>query len=135
MQKRLAEEVTVMVHSREDYEAAVEASKILFSNKAHDALCRLDEKTLLDVFEGVPQFEVSAGEIKAGVPVIELLAEKTKVFPSKGEARKMIQGGGVSLNKEKVTDINRTVTGDDLLNGKYILAQRGKKNYFLLIAK
>lgn len=135
MQKRLAEEVTVMVHSREDYEAAVEASKILFSNKAHDALCRLDEKTLLDVFEGVPQFELSAGEIKAGVPVIELLAEKTKVFPSKGEARKMIQGGGVSLNKEKVTDINHTVTGDDLLNGKYILAQRGKKNYFLLIAK
>ena len=124
-----------MVHSREDYEAAVEASKILFSNKAHDALCRLDEKTLLDVFEGVPQFEVSAGEIKAGVPVIELLAEKTKVFPSKGEARKMIQGGGVSLNKEKVSDINRTVTGDDLLNGKYLLAQRGKKNYFLLIAK
>ena len=83
----------------------------------------------------MPQFELSAGEIKAGVPVIELLAEKTNVFPSKGEARKMIQGGGVSLNKEKVTDINRTVTGDDLLNGKYILAQRGKKNYFLLIAK
>lgn len=135
MQKRLAEELTVMVHSREDYEAAVEASRILFSNSAHDALCRLDEKTLLDVFEGVPQFEVSADEIKMGIPVIELLAEKTKVFPSKGEARKMIQGGGVSINKEKVADINRSIGADDMLNGKYILAQRGKKNYFLLIAK
>lgn len=135
MQKRLAEELTVMVHSRKDYESAVEASKILFSNKAGEALRSLDEQTLLDVFEGVPQFEISKAELEAGIPIIELLAEKTKVFPSKGEARKMIQGGGVSLNKEKVSDINLQVAASDLLDGKYLLAQRGKKNYFLIIAR
>ena len=135
MQKRLAKELTEMVHSHEDYEAAVAASEILFSNKAHDTLCKIDENTLLDVFEGVPRFVVSADEVNGGVPVIEFLAEKTKVFTSKGEARKMIQGGGVSINKEKVTDINRMVTAADLLQGKYILAQRGKKNYFLITAE
>lgn len=135
MQKRLAEELTVMVHSRKDYESAVEASKILFSNKAGEALRSLNEQTLLDVFEGVPQFEISKAELEAGIPIIELLAEKTKVFPSKGEARKMIQGGGVSLNKEKVSDINLQVAASDLLDGKYLLAQRGKKNYFLIIAR
>ena len=135
MQKRLAKELTEMVHSTADYEAAVEASTILFSNQAKEALRHLDEATLLDVFEGVPTFEIEKSDIEAGVPVIELLAEKTKVFPSKGETRKMIQGGGVSINKEKVTDINAVIGADALLNGKYILAQRGKKNYFLLIAK
>ncbi len=135
MQKRLAKELTEMVHSPEDYEAAVRASQILFSNKAHDELVAIDEQTLLDVFEGVPTFEVAKSDIEAGIPVIELLAAKTGVFPSKGEARKMIQGGGVSVNKEKVTDINATIGAEALLNGKYILAQRGKKNYYLLIAR
>ncbi len=135
MQKRLAKELTEMVHSPEDYEAAVRASQILFSNKAHDELMTIDEQTLLDVFEGVPTFEVAKSDIEAGVPVIELLAAKTGVFPSKGEARKMIQGGGVSVNKEKVTDINASIGAEALLNGKYILAQRGKKNYYLLIAR
>ncbi len=135
MQKRLAKELTEMVHSPEDYEAAVRASQILFSNKAHDELMTIDEQTLLDVFEGVPTFEVAKSDIEAGIPVIELLAAKTGVFPSKGEARKMIQGGGVSVNKEKVTDINATIGAEALLNGKYILAQRGKKNYYLLIAR
>ncbi len=135
MQKRLAKELTEMVHSPEDYEAAVRASQILFSNKAHDELVAIDEQTLLDVFEGVPTFEVAKSDIEAGIPVIELLAAKTGVFPSKGEARKMIQGGGVSVNKEKVTDINATIGAGALLNGKYILAQRGKKNYYLLIAR
>ena len=135
MQKRLAKELTEMVHSPEDYEAAVRASQILFSNKAHDELMTIDEQTLLDVFEGVPTFEVAKSDIEAGVPVIELLAAKTGVFPSKGEARKMIQGGGVSVNKEKVTDINAYIGAEALLNGKYILAQRGKKNYYLLIAR
>ena len=135
MQKRLAKELTEMVHSPEDYEAAVRASQILFSNKAHDELMTIDEQTLLDVFEGVPTFEVAKSDIEAGVPVIELLAAKTGVFPSKGEARKMIQGGGVSVNKEKVTDINASIGAETLLNGKYILAQRGKKNYYLLIAR
>lgn len=135
MQKRLAKEVTEMVHSPEDYAAAVEASQILFSNNAGEAIRRLDEATLLDVFEGVPQFKVPADKLKAGIPVIEFLATETSVFPSKGEARKMIQGGGVSINKEKVTDINAVIGSDDLIAGKYIIAQRGKKNYSLIIAE
>ena len=135
LQKRLARELTVMVHSEADYEAAVEASKILFSNQAREALLSLDEKTLLDVFEGVPQFEVDKAKIDAGVPLLDLLATETKVFPSKGEARKMVQAGGVSINKEKTTDPNAVIGADALLNGKYILAQRGKKNYFLILVR
>lgn len=123
-----------MVHSEADYNAAVEASQILFSNKADEALRNLDEKTLLEIFEGVPTFNVSKAELESGIPVLDLLAAKTSVFPSKGEARKMVQQGGVSLNKRKLTDINAVITADELLNGKYLLAQRGKKNYFLLIA-
>ena len=135
MQKRLAKELTEMVHSPADYEAALQASQILFSKEANEALRNLDEATLLDVFEGVPTFAVSRADIEAGVPVIDLLADKTKVFPSKGEARKMIQGGGVSINKAKVADVAAVINADSLLNGKYILAQRGKKNYYLLIAE
>ena len=132
MQKRLAKEVTEMVHSPEEYEAAVAASRILFSNDTADALAALDEKTLLDVFEGVPAFSISAADHEAGIPVLDLLAVKTAVFPSKGEARKMVQGGGVSLNKKKVTDPNAVIDPSYLLAGKYIIAQRGKKNYYLL---
>ena len=135
LQKRLAKELTTMVHSAADYEAAVEASQILFSNKAQDILHRIDEDTLLSVFEGVPQFEVSKDVIEAGIPAIELLAGATSVFASKGEMRKLTQGGGVSVNKEKLTDANAVIGTDHLLNGKYILAQRGKKNYYLIIAK
>ena len=135
LQKRLAKEVTIMVHSEADYNAALEASQILFSNKANETLKNIDEKTLLDVFEGVPQFEVSAEELKAGIPVLDLLAVKSAVFASKGEARKMVQGGGVSINEEKIADPNATVSEEVLLNGKYILVQRGKKNYYLLIVK
>ncbi len=134
LQKRLAKEVTTMVHSEADYLAAVEASQILFSNKAQDALRNLDEKTLLDVFEGVPQFQVDKSKFEVGIPVLDLLASETSVFPSKGEARKMIQGGGVSINKEKISDPAAVIGPDALLNGKYILAQRGKKNYYLIIA-
>ncbi len=135
LQKRLAKEITTMVHSAADYEAAVEASQILFSNKAQDILHRIDEDTLLSVFEGVPQFEVSKDAIEAGLPAIELLAGLTSVFASKGEMRKLTQGGGVSVNKEKLTDANAVISAEHLLNGKYILAQRGKKNYYLIIAK
>lgn len=135
LQKRLAKELTVMVHSEEEYNAAVEASQILFSNKAQDALRSLDEKTLLDVFEGVPQFTVEKTKIEAGITVLDLLASETAVFPSKGEARKMVQGGGVSINKEKVSDPNAVIGADSLLQGKYVLAQRGKKNYYLLTAE
>lgn len=135
MQRRLAKELTVMVHSEKDYEAAVEASSILFGNNTGEALHNLDERTLLDVFEGVPQFSVAKGDIDAGVPLLELLAVKTGVFPSKGEARKMVQQGGVSINKEKVTDPAALVDAGALLGGKYIHIQKGKKNHFLLVAE
>ena len=135
LQKRLAKEITTMVHSEKDYEMAVEASQILFSNKAKDILHKIDEDTLLSVFEGVPTFEVSREKLQAGVPLINLVVEDAAVFPSKGEMRKLTQGGGVSVNKEKVAEPNMLITTEHLLNEKYILAQRGKKNYFLLIAK
>ena len=135
LQKRLAKEVTTMVHSDKDYEAAVEASQILFSNSAGEALKSLDEQTLLDIFDGVPRFTISKSELEAGIPLLELLAVKTGVFPSKGEARKMVQGGGVSLNKEKVTDTAATIDATALLGGKYLHIQKGKKNHFLIIAE
>ncbi len=135
MQKRLAKEVTEMVHSPEDYEAAVAASRILFSNDTADALAKLDEKTLLDVFDGVPTFPVAKSDLEAGIPLLDLLAVNTKVFNSKGEARKMVQGGGVSINKVKQTDPNATIDASSLLAGKYLLAQRGKKNYYLIIVE
>ena len=135
LQKRLAQEITTMVHSAQDYETAVEASQILFSNKAKDTLHKIDEDTLLSVFEGVPTFEVSKDKLAGGVALINLLTEEAPVFSSKGEMRKLTQGGGVSVNKEKVADPNLNIDSTFLLNGKYILAQRGKKNYYLLIAK
>ena len=135
LQKRLAKEVTVMVHSEADYNAAVEASGILFGNGTHDALAKLDEDTLLSVFEGVPQFEVSREALAAGVKAVDLFAEHSQVFASKGEMRKLVQGGGVSLNKEKLSAFDQVITTSDLLSDKYLLVQRGKKNYYLLIAK
>ncbi len=135
LQKRLAKEITTMVHSAADYEAAVEASQILFSNHANEALRHIDEQTLLDVMAGVPRYEVSLQDINDGIKLADLLTDKAPIFPSKGEARKMAQQGGFSINKEKVTDIYAPATTDMLLQGKYILAQRGKKNYYLLIAK
>ena len=133
LQKRLAKEITTMVHSAKDYEAAVEASQILFSNKAADILHKIDEPTLLAVMEGVPRHDVDRNLIREGVKLIDLITEVAPVFPSKGEMRKMTQGGGVSLNKEKVADPNMIVTEDMLLNGRYLLVQRGKKNYHLLV--
>lgn len=135
LQKRLAQEITYMVHSKEDYDAAVEAASILFGNATADALKNLDEETFLAVFEGVPSFEVSLEEIKSGVKALDLLTEKASVFPSKGEMRKMIQAGGFSINKEKYGDTDGIIDDVFLLNGRYLLAQKGKKNYFLLIAK
>ena len=133
LQKRLAKEVTIMVHSEEDYNAAVEASGILFSNSTSEALKHLDEETLLSVFEGVPQFNVALSVLDNGCKVIDLLTEHAAVFPSKGELRKLIQSGGVSINKEKVTSTDEEIKSDNLLNNKYLLVQKGKKNYFLLI--
>lgn len=124
-----------MVHSEEEYNAAVEASNILFGNATSEALRKLDEDTLLAVFEGVPQFEVSRSALAEGVKAVDLFADHAAVFASKGEMRKLVQGGGVSLNKEKLEAFDREVTVSDLLNDKYLLVQRGKKNYYLLIAK
>ncbi|TLX73026.1 tyrosine--tRNA ligase [Labilibacter sediminis] len=135
LQKRLAEEVTVMIHGKEAYEASVEASQILFGKATMDALKKIDEETFLSVFEGVPTFNISIAELEEGIDVLELLAVKTQIFPSKGEARKTIKGGGVSLNKEKITAQDLSVTKDSLLNGKYLLFQKGKKNYFVVIAE
>ncbi len=135
LQKRLAKEVTVMVHSEEDYNAAVEASNILFGNSTSEALKQLDEQTLLDVFNGVPQFEVAREDIEAGVKAIELFTEKATIFPSKGEMRKLVQSGGISVNKEKLTNQDMVIDSSLLLDGKYLLVQRGKKNYYLLIVK
>ena len=135
LQKRLAEEITCMIHSREEYEKAVEASAILFGGATSEALHRLDEQTLLQVFEGVPQYRVARTELAAGIPFVDLCAEKSDIFASKGECRKLVQGGGVSLNKEKVADAMRPVTDADLIAGKYLLVQRGKKNYYLVIAE
>nr|WP_321453653.1 tyrosine--tRNA ligase [uncultured Carboxylicivirga sp.] len=135
LQKRLAEEVTVMVHGREAYDSAVEASQILFGKATTEALRKIDERTLLAVFEGVPQFTVDKGVFAEGINVVDLLAEKTEVFPSKGELRRTIKGGGVSINKEKVTDAEMNADAAMLLNDKYLLVQKGKKNYFLVIAE
>ena len=129
LQKRLAEELTCMIHSQEEWQRAVEASSILFGGATSDALRRLDEQTLLQVFEGVPQYNVPKSALGA---FIDLVVEHAPIFPSKGECRKMIQGGGVSLDKEKVADPMQQVSEADLIAGKYLLVQRGKKNYYLI---
>jgi tyrosyl-tRNA synthetase len=135
LQKRLAKEVTIMVHSEEDYNAAIEASNILFGNATSEALKKLDEETLLAVFEGVPQFKVTKSVFEVGAKAIDLLVDNAAVFPSKGEMRKMVQAGGVSLNKEKLESQDEVIGISSLLNGKYLLAQKGKKNYYLIIAE
>lgn len=135
LQKRLAKEATIMVHSEEDYELAVEASNILFGKSTKESLLKLDEKTLLDVFDGVPHFEISKADICEGIKAIELCTDKAKIFPSKGEMRKLTQGGGVSINKEKLEASDKLITTADLLDNKYLLVQQGKKRYFLIIAK
>lgn len=135
LQKTLAKEVTCMVHSEADYDAAVEASQILFGKGTEETLRKLDEQTFLSVFEGVPQFKVAKADVAAGVNVIDLLTEKASVFPSKGDLRRTIKGGGASINKSKITDAELVVNGDCLIGEKYILVQKGKKNYFLLIAE
>ena len=135
LQKRLAQEITTMIHSAEEYEKAVAASGILFGANAAEALKTIDEQTFLQVFEGVPQYKVSAEELAGGVDFLSLCAEKCNIFPSKGELRKLIQGGGVSMNKEKVADPYMVVNADNLIAGKYLLVQKGKKNNYIIIAE
>ncbi|MDY6205333.1 MAG: tyrosine--tRNA ligase [Prevotella sp.] len=134
LQKRLAEEVTVMVHSKEALEMAQEASNILFGKSTKESLQQLDEQTLLDIFEGVPAFDMPRSLL--GQPAVELFTrEDVQVFASKGEMRKLVQGGGVSINKEKLDSFDRQITAEDLIGGKYLLVQRGKKNYYLITVK
>lgn len=134
LQKKLAEEITVMVHSRKDYDTVVEASSILFGNATSEALKKIDEKTFLSVFDGVPLFEVEKELIIEGLELSELLCVKTSIFPSKGEFKRTIQGNGLAINKEKCNQENGKINSDFLINNKYILVQKGKKNYFLIIA-
>ena len=135
LQKRLAKELTIMVHSEKDYEMAVEASQILFGKATKESLLKLDEKTLLAVFDGVPHFELSKAEFEGGVKAVDLCTEKASIFPSKGEMRKLTQGGGVSINKDKLAAFDQILTEADLIDGKYLLVQKGKKNYFLITFK
>ncbi|MDR2816011.1 MAG: tyrosine--tRNA ligase [Proteiniphilum sp.] len=135
LQKRLAEEITVMVHSREDYEMAVNASEILFGKSTSRTLRAIDEETFLQVFEGVPQFTIPREKLAQGIKAVDLLTEEAAVFPSKGEMRKTVQAGGVMINKEKLESFDETIGLTHLIGGKYIPVQRGKKNYFLLIAE
>ena len=132
LQRRLAEEVTVMVHSRDEYEGAVEASQILFGKGTTQSLRKMNENTFLSVFEGVPVFDVKREVISKGVSISDLCAEHSQVFASKGELRRLVQGGGLSINKEKVESADKILGQEDLLNNKYLLIQKGKKNYFLI---
>ncbi|MFI3265655.1 MAG: tyrosine--tRNA ligase [Rikenellaceae bacterium] len=132
LQKRLAKEVTCMIHSEQEYNKAVEASSILFGAATTEALKGLDETTFLQVFEGVPNFTVEGSVIDAAPKFADLTVENAAIFPSKGECRKLIQGGGISLNKVKVASVDTQVTREDLIGGKYLLVQKGKKNYFLI---
>ncbi|MBO4469615.1 MAG: tyrosine--tRNA ligase [Bacteroidales bacterium] len=133
LQKLLAKEVTIMVHGEKEYENAVKASQMLFGKATAEDLRSLDEKTFLAVFDGVPTFDVERAKLPVGI--LDFLAVETQVFPSKGEARKMIQGNGFSLNKEKITDIAREISEADIIDGKYILAQKGKKDYYIINIK
>jgi len=135
LQKKLAGEVTALVHSKEALKDAIGASEILFGKGTTESLRNMDETTFLDLFDGVPQFEIKKDSLIHGINVLDLLAIETSVFSSKGELRRLIEGGGVSLNKEKVASQDHQVTTDNLLNGKYLLIQKGKKNYFLIRCK
>ena len=134
LQKRLAEEVTVMVHSREDFENAVKASGILFGNASADDLKALDAKTFLEVFDGVPQAEISMEDLKAGIDIVEVLNAKSGFMKSNGEARRALAENSISVNREKVQE-GFSLSTNDLINNQFILLQKGKKNYFVLNVK
>lgn len=135
LQKRLAEEITIMVHSKKDLDAAIEASQILFGNATSEALRKLDEQTFLAVFDGVPTYNIPQEKFATGVNILDLLAGETDIFPSKGELRRTIKGNGLSINKEKLGDENAVINSENLISGKYLLVQKGKKNYYLIISE
>ena len=131
LQKTLGKDVTIRVHGDAAYHRAIEASEILFGKDTAEQLKHIEERDLLDIFEGVPQFDIAKSDLEPGIQIIDLLAQKSQVFQSNGEARRMLQSNAISVNKIKV-GADKVLDGDDLLNGKYILVQKGKKNYFLL---
>ncbi len=135
VQKALAQDITIRTHSEKDYEMAIKTSEFLFGNGSLDFLTNMDHESVLEVFDGIPQFNIHKAELSEGINILDLLAVKSEVFSSKGEAKKMLQGGGVSLNKEKLTDIEQVINNTRLINDKYLVAQKGKKNYFLLIVE
>jgi tyrosyl-tRNA synthetase len=135
VQKALADEITICTHSEEALQTAIKSSEFLFGNGSLEFLNNLNNAEILEIFEGVMQFSVPKNDLAAGINVVDLLAEQTKIFPSKSEARKMIQGGGVSVNKEKLTDAAKIFQSENLLNSKYLIVQKGKKNYFLIAAE
>lgn len=135
VQKALAKDITIRTHSLEAYETAVKTSEFLFGNGSLEFLANLEHEAVLDVFDGVPQFTINKDELAEGINILDLLALKASIFASKGEAKKMLTGGGVSLNKEKLSDIEQTITAEQLINGKYLVVQKGKKNYFLITAE
>lgn len=133
LQKTLAKEVTIMVHSEKDYEMAIEASKILFGKATADSLSSLDEQTFLDVFDGVPTFNVQKSKVESGINIVDLLAEESSIFASKGELRRLMKDNGLSINKEKLNNPEAIIGNENIINNKYILVQKGKKKYFLII--
>ena len=133
MQKELAKEVTIRVHGEEAYNNAVRASEILFGKGTTEELETIDEETLLSAMDGVPQALLSLNDIKNGIPIVDFISEKIYLLPSKTEAKKMLQGNGISINKNKVSDLEYTISEKDLIKGKYILAQKGKKDYCLVL--
>ncbi len=135
VQKALAKDITIRTHSEKDYETALKTSEFLFGNGSLEFLNELDHQSVLDVFDGIPQYTISREELTQGINILDMLAVKSAIFPSKGEARKMTEGGGVSLNKEKVATIEQVINTDYLINNNYIIAQRGKKNYYLIIVE
>jgi len=135
LQKALAEDITIKTHSVEALETAIKTSEFLFGNGSLEFLKTLSEKQVLEMFEGIPQFKISKQELAVGIDAATLFAEKAGVFSSKGETKKLIQGGGVSVNKEKITDAAQVFNAEHLINDQFIVVQKGKKNYFLLIAE
>lgn len=132
LQNRLAEEITIMVHGNKELDMARKASQILFGKATRETLTEIDEETFLSVFDGVPVFEIPISELKSGLSIVSMLAEKSNIFESKGELRRIVQGGGLSMNKEKVEDVESIVNMEHLLNNRYLLIQKGKKNYFII---
>lgn len=135
VQKALAKDITIRTHSEKDYDTAIKTSEFLFGNGSLEFLTELSHENVLEVFDGVPQFDVSKDELQEGINILDLLAIQTQIFSSKGEARKMLQGGGVAINKEKQHDIEKMIDATSLINNKYLVVQRGKKNYYLIVVK